>query len=139
MRTVGDQYYGHVAEVKLFSDDDLLTDKWGGVKLIKEEINSMNQNIRLTKTTLIQNTLLGEYIYFTNIDLHTTRNSYLHSSVLASYDTLRKFKMDAILKQISVRANYNELIFDSSLAGFDYLDVSRKNFQRIYIRLTDSY
>ncbi len=25
------------------------------------------------------------------------------------------------------------------MAGFDYLDVSRRSFQRIYFRLTDSY
>ena len=25
------------------------------------------------------------------------------------------------------------------MAGFDYLDVSRMSFQRIYFRLTDSY
>jgi hypothetical protein len=47
--------------------------------------------------------------------------------------------MDTIIKKISVRANYNELIFDNSMAGFDYLDVSRRSFQRIDFRLTDSY
>ena len=47
--------------------------------------------------------------------------------------------MDTIIKNISVRANYNELIFDSSMSGFDYLDVSRRSFQRIDFRLTDSY
>ena len=79
------------------------------------------------------------YIYYTTIGLHTTINLYLHSSVLGSYDTLSNFKMDTIIKKISVRANYNELIFDSSMAGFDYLDVSRRSFQRIDFRLTDSY
>jgi hypothetical protein len=99
----------------------------------------MNQIIRLTKTTLINNKPLGENIYYTNIDLHTTRNLYLHSSVLASYDTLSNFNMDTIIKDKNVRANYNELIVDSSMAGFDYLDVSRRSFQRIDFRLTDSY
>jgi hypothetical protein len=47
--------------------------------------------------------------------------------------------MDTIILKITVRANYNELIFDSSMAGFDYLDVSRRSFQRIDFRLTDSY
>ena len=60
--SVADQYYGHVAEVKFFSDKDLLTDEWGGIKLVKEEITSMNQIIVLTKTTLIKHTPLGEYI-----------------------------------------------------------------------------
>jgi hypothetical protein len=138
LRPIAEQY-GSIADVKIFSNADLLTNKWGGTTVNKEEINSMNQIIRLTKTTLINYTPLGENIYYTNIDLHTTRNFYLHSSVLASYDTLSNFNMDTIILKISVRANYNELIFDSSMAGFDYLDVSRRSFQRIDFRLTDSY
>ncbi len=82
---------------------------------------------------------MWEYIYYTNLDLHTTRTLYLHSSVLASYDTLSNFNMDTIINTTSVRANYNELRFDSSMAGFDYLDVSRRSFQRIDFRLTDYY
>ena len=92
------------------SDADLLTDKWKGINLTKDDINSMNQVILLTKSTLIEHTPLWEHIYYTNLDLHTTRKLYLHSSVLASYDTLSTFDMDTILKNISVRATYNELI-----------------------------
>ena len=44
--------------------------------------------------------------------------------------------MDTIIKTISVRANYNELMVDSYMAGFDYLDVSRRSFQRIDFILT---
>ena len=47
--------------------------------------------------------------------------------------------MDTTIKQISVKANYNEPLFDSSMAGFDYLDVSRRSFQRIDFRFTDYY
>ena len=47
--------------------------------------------------------------------------------------------MDTIIKKISARANYKELIFDSSMAGFEYLDVSRRSFSRIDVRLTDAY
>ena len=47
--------------------------------------------------------------------------------------------MDTIFKNKSVRANCNELILDSSMAGFDYLDVSRRSFPRIGFILTDSY
>ena len=46
---------------------------------------------------------------------------------------------DQYFKSISVRANDNELIFDSCMAGFDYLDLSRRSFSRIDFRLTDSY
>ena len=41
-RAAGDRYYGHAAEDILLPDEDLLTDKWKGVNLIKEEIHSMN-------------------------------------------------------------------------------------------------
>ena len=104
-----------------------------------EKKNSLTQSIRLTKSTIIKDSTDGEYIYYTNIDLHTTRNLYLHSSVLGSYDTLYNFNIDTILQNKSVIANYNELTFDSSMAGFDYLDVSLRSFQRIDFRLTDSY
>ena len=77
-------------------------------------------------------------MYYTTIDLHTTRSLQSHSSVLGSYDTLSKLNMDTIIEK-SVRADYNELIFDSSMAGFDYLDVSRRPFQRIDFRITDSF
>ena len=55
------------------SYEDLLTDTWKGVNLVKEELNSMNQIIRLTKSTLVKDTADGEYMYYTNIGLHTTR------------------------------------------------------------------
>ena len=130
---------GDIIEVNLLTDEDLKTDKWKGARISEENINSMNNIIRLTKTTTIRTQALEGEIFYTNLDLHTTRNLYLHSSVLASYDTLSNFKMDTIIKKICVRANYNELIFDSSMAGFDYLDVSRRSLQRIDFRLTDSY
>ena len=41
---------GYIIEVELLSDEDLLTDKWDGPRLSKEDINSMNQIIRLTNT-----------------------------------------------------------------------------------------
>ena len=47
--------------------------------------------------------------------------------------------MDTMIKTISVRAPYNELIFDSSMAGFDLLGVSRRSFSRIDFRLTDAF
>ena len=125
--------------MKLLSDEGFLTDTWGGVKSINEEITSMSQILRLTKTSLIKHDPLGEHIYYTNLDLHTTRTLYLHRNALASYDTLPKSGMHTKIKNISVRAIYNELIVDSSMAGFDYCYVSRRSFQRIDFRRTDYY
>ena len=61
-------------------------------------MTSMNQIIRLTTTKILKDTTDGEYIYYTTIDLHTTRHLYVHSSVLGAYDTLSNFDMDAALK-----------------------------------------
>ena len=58
--SAGDGYYGHAAEVTLLSDEDLLTDTWKGVNLSEEEINSMNQIIRLTKSTIVKDSTDGE-------------------------------------------------------------------------------
>ena len=73
LRGAGDRYYGHAAEVLLFPDEDLLTDKRNGVNLVREDIPSMNQIIRLTKSTTITYTTEEEHIYYTTIDLHTTK------------------------------------------------------------------
>ena len=59
--------------MKLLSYEGFLTDTWGGVKSINEEITSMSQILRLTKTSLIKHDPLGEHIYYTSLDLHTTR------------------------------------------------------------------
>ena len=43
-----------------------------------------------------------------------------------------------MIKKIPVRYNYNELLFDSAEAGYDYLDVGRKTISRIDFKLLDS-
>ena len=80
------------------TEEDLLTDKWDGPTLRHSYINSMNRIIRLTKTKLLNITSLEEDVSDTNLDLHTTRKLYLHSSVLASYDTFSNFHMYTIIK-----------------------------------------
>ena len=51
---------GYIIEVELLSDEDLLTDKWDGPRLSKEDINGINHSIILTKTTLIKPHLFGD-------------------------------------------------------------------------------
>ena len=59
---MADQCYGHVAEVYLLSDAELLTDTWKGHNLKTNDINSMSQVILLTKSTIIK-TVLWENIF----------------------------------------------------------------------------
>ena len=51
---MADQYYGHGAEDYLLSAADLLTDKWKGINLNKDDINNMNQVLLLTISTVIK-------------------------------------------------------------------------------------
>ncbi len=74
--------------------------------------------------------------FVTYLDLHTTRNLYLSSSSLGSYNTISNFGNDMIIKKIPVRYNYNEMLFDSAEAG---LDVSKRLLRRIDFRLQDSF
>jgi hypothetical protein len=54
------------------------------------------------------------------------RNLYLISSALFNYDTISNFNQDTIVKKIPIRANYNEIIFDTASEGFDLYQQSLK-------------
>ena len=73
------------------------------------------------------------------IDLHTTRNLYLTSSSLASYNCVSNFGNDTIIKKIPVKASYNEMLIHEGGSGFDYLDVSKRSLRYIDFKLVDSY
>lgn len=126
---------GDVATINIIPDYKLLDLHNWNVRLNKDEIKSINQILRITKTIEITNIRNFQC----DVDLHTTRNLYLHSSVLNSYNIISNFNMDTIIKKIPVRANYGEMIFDGATDGFDYLDISRRSLNRIDFRLSDSF
>ncbi len=72
------------------------------------------------------------------LDMHQTRNLYLTSTVLGKYNTISNFGVDCIIKKIPVRYSYNEMLFDSSEAGYDFLDLGKSTLRRIDFRLLDS-
>ena len=47
--------------------------------------------------------------------------------------------METIVKQIPVRANYNEMLYDASNDGFNYINVSKRTVNRLDFELTDAY
>lgn len=94
---------------------------------------SGNEIISLTKDF----TLMVGQPYYCYLDLHNTRNVYLTSSALASYDTVSNFGNDTIIKKIPVKAGPNELIIDNASEGFDYLNVSRRTLRNIDFQLVD--
>jgi hypothetical protein len=100
----------------------------------RTEANSVNTIIRNTKQTLI--TEANPYLCY--LDLFNTRNLYLTSSALASYDTVSNFGIETIIKKIPCAVGYNRLILQSSGSTLDGLDVSKRTLRFIDFKLVDS-
>ena len=96
--------------------------------------NSINTIIRNTTETFIR----AGSPYKCYLDLFQTRNLYLTSSALCSYDTVSNFGMDTIIKQIPCTASYNRMIFQSSGSTLDGLDVSKRTLRYLDFKLVDS-
>jgi hypothetical protein len=141
--TVGYDYMNHYITILLTDERSMQT---GTVELViiankdvvntpETSIHSVNSCLRLSASKEIFPGLPALFY----LDLHTTRNLYLTSSSLGSYNTISNFGNDVIIKKIPVRYNYNEMLFDGSESGYDYLDVSKRMLRRIDFRLQDSY
>jgi hypothetical protein len=87
--------------------------------------NRINTIIRNT----VQTVITEESAYKCYIDLFGTRNLYLTSSALCSYDTVSNFGMDTIIKKIPCTAGYNKMIFQSSGSTLDGLDVGKRTLR----------
>jgi hypothetical protein len=136
MITIGQMGFFNDFNVYLVSGADLQAGRNWSSNIPKHLIQSMNRVLRIGKTSYM---LTGEAPYKAYIDLNTTMNLYLTSSCLASYNTISNFENDVIIKKIPVKANYSQMLFDNAVAGYDYVDVSRRALSRIDFGLQDSY
>ena len=112
-----------------FYTDEMLIPRY------RVEGNTINTIIRNTTQKLI--TESTPYVCY--LDLFNTRNLYLISSALASYDTVSNFGIDTIIKKIPCTASYNRLITQSSGSTLDGLDVSKRTLRFIDFKLVDSH
>ena len=120
----------------MVSSADLQVGKYWSNAIAKENICSMNCVLRIGKSSY---RLSATTPYKSYIDLFTTRNIYITSSCLASYNIISKFGNDVIIKKVAVKAGYSQMLFDSADAGYDFLDVSKRGLRRIDFKLQDSY
>ena len=111
-----------------FYTDEMLVPRY------RTEANTINTIIRNTTQTLI--TEASPYVCY--LDLFNTRNLYLTSSALASYDTVSNFGNDTIIKKIPCGVPYNKLILQSSGSTLDGLDVSKRTLRFIDFKLVDT-
>jgi hypothetical protein len=96
--------------------------------------NTINTIIR----NRVQTFITEADMYTCYLDLFQTRNLYLTSSALCSYDTVSNFGMDTIVKKIPCTAGYNKMIFLSSGSTLDGLDVSKRTLRFLDFKLVDS-
>ena len=115
---------------------DLVVGSFWNVAITKDQINSLNGVLRIGKTSY---EFQQGVSYTAYVDLHTTRNLYITSSSLASYNIVSNFENDVIIKKVAVKAGYSQMLFDSADAGCDFLDVSKRSLSRIDFRLQDSF
>ena len=115
---------------------DMLVGKFWSNPTTKENICSMNGILRIGEYSSM---LQEAFPYKSYIDLFTTRNLYITSSCLASYNIVSNFGNDVIIKKVAVKAGYSQMLFDSADAGYDFLDVSKRTLSRIDFKLQDSY
>ena len=114
---------------KIFTDAELIAANTDNTP------HTINTIIRNTAPTII--TEAAPYTCF--LDLFNTRNLYLTSSALCSYDTVSNFGMDTIVKKIPCTAPYNKMIFQSSGSTLDGLDVSKRTLRYMDFKLVDSH
>ena len=100
----------------------------------RENPDTINTIIRNTAQTII--TEGRPYICY--LDLFNTRNLYLTSSALASYDTISNFGNDTIIKKIPCTTGYNTMLVIQSGSTLDGLDVSKRSLRFIDFKLVDS-
>jgi hypothetical protein len=124
-------------QTTLVSSSDLLAGKnWVSVITDKSMLHSMNGILRIGKSSV---RILESTPYTAYLDLFTIRNLYLTSSALASYTNISKFGNDLIVKKIPINAGFGQMPFYNAGSGYDYLDVSKRQLNRIEFRLQDSF
>ena len=121
------------ATFRIFTDDELKNGSSAFPKI--SDPKTLNKVLMLYKPTYILKSSPLE----TFLDLHTTRNLYLTSSALGSYNSISNFGNDTIIKKIPVKAGFNEMLYHDSGSGFDYLDVTPRTLRYIDFKLVNAY
>ena len=107
---------------------------WTAASYPMNSINNMIQNF--TPQTILKGV---DYFKSGYVDPFPIRNLYIVSNSLGNYSSMSLNGERGILKKIPVRASYNELLFDQTILGMDYLDCSNQSISTLDFKLKDSY
>ena len=115
--------------------DEVLQNPPAGSNIVRRS-DPRTTNAILRTTVNIRITEANPWRCF--LDLHPTRNLYLCSTALASFDTVSNFGNDTIIKKIPCAASYNKLLVQMSGSTLDGLSVSKRSLRYIDFRLVDT-
>ncbi|MFM7979744.1 MAG: hypothetical protein ACKPKO_10550, partial [Candidatus Fonsibacter sp.] len=95
-------------------------------------INSINTVIKNTVPQTVQT-----IDSFTSgfVDMFPIRNMDLISNTLGTNNSMSINGEFGILKKIPVNAGYNEIVYDQTVLGMDYLDCSNQTLSRIDFKI----
>ena len=119
---------------------EILTDEQAGALISGGQLtgsfplNSINTVIKNTMPKTVQTS-----DSFTSgfVDLFPIRNLYLISNTLGTNNSMSINGEWGILKKIPVNAGYNEIVYDQTVLGMDYLDCSNQTLSRIDFKIKD--
>ena len=73
------------------------------------------------------------------IDMFPVRNIYMTSTGIGNFNTISVAGDRNRIKTIPVNAPHNEMIFDQTVTGMDYLDCSQQTLSRLGFQLRDVF
>ena len=115
---------------------EILTDKQAISLNYPQPVQSINNYLNNNVPKI--NTYASEYVS-PYVNLNPIRNLYITSGNFGGYNTMSSSGERGIVKQVPVRANFNEMIYDDAVLGIDYLDCSRQSLSRLEFQLKDVY
>ena len=108
---------------------------WNGASYDINNLNSANELIKNTEDASTLHNAANPFV--TYIDLQPIRNIYISSPNVGNFNTIGPRGQSSTIKKIPVTANFNEMIFDNTLVGNDYLDCSKQTLRTLEFRLTN--
>ena len=131
---------------EIFTDEQVVALMYMGLYTAKVPTCSVNDMLQNTvkqiikadgATQVVTNAVLPKFWTSGYVNLHPIRNLYLISNTLGTYNSMAVNGEWGILKKIPVSADYNQLIYDQTVLGMDYLDCSNQTLNLIDFKLKD--
>ena len=122
------------SDCKIFTDAELQGNIiWYGASYDSSNLMSANEVLGVLTPQI------GVSVKTSLVDLRRYHNVYLSSPTLSSYSTLGPRGENKIIKKVPVTFDYGSMIFDSVVAGHDWVTVSKILLKTLEFRLSDAY